>query len=474
MRTRTIRASLLVGPALAAALVPACSLFVDLEPLSNGEGGSGGVTGGAGGTGTAGAGTVDVASSTGTGGGPVSFRDDEVVGEFGAGTFLGTGLDQTNSVTLLDGDAGELVSRVFDAGAPATWTTLGWSPRGPYGKALPDGGATESYAEDSADMTANVLLLHLDGMLAVLPRDELADSSGLGYAAKPSELPIPFTTGRFDQAIEDTPDTYAFVHTATSPELWFGKDDFTWSLWVKTTENCDGNKVHLGVDDGSADTPHLWLGCTDSTEIGCPAGETGGRIGGTYKSNHESGDTAFLCGTTRINDGSWHHLAVVKQGFPDVKVKLHVDGKEEAAGATTWAQPIEYFTDPEFAVGAFSAGTYQAQGAFDEVAIWRRALSAPEIAAVFHRGALRLSFQVRGCASPDCADNPPFVGPGGDPGRAYVAPQGPGGWEQVVLDAVSQDGSQVARYLQYRASFESDALPAAPRLVAVEITGQTQ
>ncbi len=479
MRQRRIRASLLLGPALAAALVPACSLFVDLDPLSSGEGGAGGTggTGGIGGSGgsggSGGQGGAGAATSTGPGGGPLSFRDDEFEGEFDQGTFDGTGWGGDGWLTLAQ-DSGTFTSRVFDAGTSVTWLTLGWAPLGPYGKALPDGGMTESYPQGSAAMADNVLLLHLDGTGNIDPGEKLLDSSGLGYSATAAGEPLVYTNGRFGQAIDDGANEYVYVDTGSSPDLELGTGDFTWSLWVKANEDCSGNKVYLGVDDGAGDTPHLWLGCADSGESGCPAGATGGRASGVFKSNHQTGGTQVLCGSTRINDGQWHHLAVVKSGYPAVTVTLHVDGVVESTKQTTWASPIVYSTGPELAVGAFSEGSYQATGHFDEVAIWRRAFTAGEVADLHLRGALRLSFQVRGCSLPDCGDDPPFVGPGGDPTLAYVAPAGLDPWAEVPLDAVSQGGVKTARYLQYRATFASDAFPAAPAVLAVELQAQSE
>jgi hypothetical protein len=487
MRTHRIL-GVLLGPLLAAVLTPACSLFVDLGPLSDGAGGAAGGSGGSGGAG-AGAGTsmatgtggsggqggAGAATSTGPGGGSPTFRDDELNGEFAAGMFAGTHWSGDGTVTLdvdVDG-VGTFTSRIFDAGEPVIWTTLGWAPLGPYEKALPDGGTVEVYPKGAANMTGNVLLLHLDGAGTIDPGETLPDSSGLGYDATAASQPLFYVNGPFAQAIDDGSTDYVYVDTGSSQELEFGTDDFTWSIWMKSADGCPSNKVYLGLDDGSGDTPHLWIGCTDSSGEDCPAGASGGRAGGTFKSNHQTGVTQGLCGATKIDDGQWHNLAVVKSGHPGVTFRLYVDGNEEAVEQTTFTSPIVYSTDPELALGAFSEGTYQAVGHFDEVAIWRRALTAGEIAGLYHRGVLRLTFQVRGCMTADCADNPLFVGPGGDPGLSYAAPPGQDMWVELPIDAVSPAGTKTARYFQYQATFSSDAQPAAPELSAVEMTVQT-
>ena len=51
----------------------------------------------------------------------------------------------------------------MDAGLAAPWTQLAWTPNRPYGKPLPDNGASETaYNEGDANLNGIAVLLHLD------------------------------------------------------------------------------------------------------------------------------------------------------------------------------------------------------------------------------------------------------------------------------------------------------------------------
>lgn len=461
-----------LGPLLAAlALTPTlgCSLLVDLEALSEGGGAAGGAGPGAGGAGPG-------AGGAGPGGAPgtITFTDDELAGEFGEGTFNGAAWTGSRVELASGSSAGELTSRVLDAGSTsAAWQALSWTPGGPYGKALPDQGATEAgYEQGSADMRDNVLLLHLDGGGPLEDFDEVLDSSGRFNDATVSSFggeKLPLVPGRFGQAIEDTSGTYLYVDTALTDDFQLGTSDFTWALWVRTTESCVSNRVYLGVEDVGVDRAHLWLGCTDGLlNMNCPSGDAGGRAGGTFRSQHDADDGGNLCGQTRINDGAWHHLAVVKEGHPNATLTLYVDGEEEDVTAGIFVAPIELFDAPELAIGAFSTGTYQASGAFDEVAIWRRALASNEVRSLHRRGVFRLSLQVRTCDDAACVQGGAFAGPGLDGAAWFVEPAsalGPG-------TPVALDGVPLARFLQYKARLESDVAGLSPGLLSVSVTAR--
>jgi hypothetical protein len=252
-------------------------------------------------------------------------------------------------------------------------------------------------------------------------------------------------------------------------ELQFGESDFTWALWVKTAEDCAGNKVHLGVEDDGADRTHLWLGCAvnDVPWVACPDGPAGGRAAGYFTSISSGTDGGGYCGRTVINDGAWHHLVVTKSGHASAALTLYVDGEVDVVGTYAFTAPFQFFDSPELAVGAFSRDTYQAVGVFDEVAIWLRALDPAEIQALYRRGALRLSMRARLCADLACSENPAFGGPGGDPNAALWDPPG----SLVPGAALGLGDLPRARFFQYRARFESDVAGKSPALAAVTVTG---
>jgi len=441
---------------LLALLAGGCSVLVGLDGLADGNGSGGGAGAGAG--------------AAGPGGGPGSFvfTDDEFEGEFGLGTHTST--EWAGDRLVLDGTLAEGVfrSRIFDAEGEATWEAFSWTPAAPYQKPLPGEQLAEvGYQEGSFDMDSNLLLYHFDGLGKLSDGAMLLDSSGDENHATvraPGGMLMEYEQGApIGAALRDTTGTYAALQ-ANWVETW--SDDFTWALWVKTTQDCAGNKVFLGSEDSPTAGPHVWLGCADGSSLDdCGTGV--GRAAGVLISEHTlMGDGAAFCGSTQINDGAWHHLAVVKENHDQATVRLYVDGQLEDSHEAFFSEPINFSNDPEFGVGAFVDGSYPAEGSFDEVAIWDRALSADEISALWRRGAMRLSLAVRTCNDPACADDPPFVGPDGGAEGFVDSAETLGRPGDVPLNLPK------ARYFQYEARLSTYRVPESPALLAVTVKGQ--
>jgi len=425
----------------------------------------------AGGAGTAGAG----GGAGGVGGGMAPDLVDDVFEDFDAGSFEGT-IWQDDHVALTDeSTSGSFVSRVFDAGETVTWTHIGWTPGGSYDKSLPDGGATETgYPDGGSDMSGNLLLWHFDGTEGPLSDNAIVDDgSGARHAGLVDGMSA-LTAGQFGEALAD--DTTSYVHTpiADGSTLDFGTSDFTWALWVSTTQDCPpdnaptGNRVYLGAEESDTESTHLWFGCS-SSDGGCPNADGTGRAAGTFCSRRSpSNDCQGYCGQSVINDGQWHHMVVVKEGHSPGALRVYVDGASDLAGGQIgidFEVPIDFVAGTEFALGALSGGGFQAAGTFDEAAIWSRALSGDEIVRLYERGVLGLELQVRVCNEPDCSDEPPFVGPDG-PDSAYVDPDG----ALSPPSAVPLQGLSPGRYLQYRAAMSTDAPSHSPKLYEVALT----
>jgi hypothetical protein len=226
--------------------------------------------------------------------------------------------------------------------------------------------------------------------------------------------------------------------------------------------------VYLGAEDTSDDT-HLWFGCSSSISS-CPSPDGTGRAGGTFCSRKApTNDCTSFCGQRVINDGKWHHLAIVKRGHAPAQLRLFVDGNPDLPAGditTEFHVPIAFDSGTQFTAGAFSNGVAQAAGTFDEVAVWRRALSDAEVAALYDRGSLQLSLRTRACNSPDCAENPAFVGPSGE-GSVFKddAPASAPG-------ALALPAAMLGRYFQYEVVFVSQLAAHSPTLFAVSLIGE--
>ncbi len=112
---------------------------------------------------------------------PVDQTDDDgsALG-FGGGTHNQTQWNGTNGwLELVAGaGSGEFTSRVMDAGASTSRSSISWVPRRPYLKELPNyKGIEPAYSAGNADMTGNVFLAHLNGSPAT-DGSAVPDSSG--------------------------------------------------------------------------------------------------------------------------------------------------------------------------------------------------------------------------------------------------------------------------------------------------------
>ncbi len=179
---------------------------------------------------------------------PASFVDD-TQGEFDAGTYLDTQFDTDHvelSGTGITNGTGTFTSRVFDATSTVEWTSLSWAPTAPYGKALPGDGESEvGYAAGNADMTGNVLLLHLDEASGAL-----LDDSGQGNTGTASGGPTYGTDGVVADALSfDGADDVVTVADDASLDL---ADSVTVEGWF---DHLGGGGTSAGeIADATLDT----------------------------------------------------------------------------------------------------------------------------------------------------------------------------------------------------------------------------
>jgi VCBS repeat-containing protein len=107
----------------------------------------------------------------------------------------------------------------------------------------------------------------------------------------------------------------------------------------------------------------------------------------------------FRYGTTKVNDGNWHHVAMTweNDGSPDVTdALLYVDGAlETIIGNNTNVVGTASFQN--VVIGAeipgSAGGNRDFLGQIDDVAIWNRALSAADITLIYESGTAGNSFQ---------------------------------------------------------------------------------
>lgn len=399
---------------------------------------------------------------------------DDTAEHFRGGTFVDAAYLE-GRVRLVDRTRGRFVSRVHDAGRIVRFVSLGFVPGAAYRKHLPrDGGRETGYPRFAADMTGAEAVLDFDGAVgqSIAAGARLADGSGKAHVGVAKGSGASYAAGPWGSALRDGGSAYVSVAAGSGAALDLASDDVTWALWVKTQQACpgtnppSGNRVYLGLEEGGADRTHLWLGCSVTTTATC-AGPAG-RLGGSWCGKREGADDcANYCGAAAINDGAWHHLAVVKRGHGQARLRTFVDGVLDGPEVSAaFVAPFSVAAGSELAVGALSGGSFQSEGDFDEVLAFRRALGDDEIRGIYTRSAVGLSLRVRTCADAACSGDPPFVGPGGGTG-AFVDPDGAAGPPSSLALTLPP-----ARYVQYEVTLDALTTRVSPELFSVVIEAE--
>jgi hypothetical protein len=232
------------------------------------------------------------------------------------------------------------------------------------------------------------------GLVLYYPFDkDASDASGKGHHGVNRGATV-VEKGRFGGAFQfDGAKSYvAIPPAATEGLLWA-----TVSLWVKTTQAAANPRAQF------------WM---NPTLIGV---STGGWGSNDFAVVLENGKAAYFHGLFQegvdmswfsdaaVNDDAWHHIAWVNEG---PAVRLYVDGRlvkgeafVNAGGSTQSVGELEHTAAGRRVgkagvfLGASHAGHEGGgaacffRGLMDDVAIWSRALSAEEVAAIAARGA---------------------------------------------------------------------------------------
>ncbi|OGG02502.1 hypothetical protein A2Z33_01750 [Candidatus Gottesmanbacteria bacterium RBG_16_52_11] len=149
--------------------------------------------------------------------------------------------------------------------------------------------------------------------------------------------------------------------------LDFGTGGITLEAWVKTTQDCTGNKVYVGQ---RANNPDYWLGCRAGT---------GYSVAGIDFDSSTS-DSAGIGGTTQINDGQWHHVVGVKSGHSPATITIFVDGREENSAIRYYGGNFNFGATNAIQIGRHNVSPYYyADAIIDEVKIWNYARTQAQI-----------------------------------------------------------------------------------------------
>ncbi|MGH7973520.1 MAG: LamG-like jellyroll fold domain-containing protein, partial [Limisphaerales bacterium] len=289
--------------------------------------------------------------------------------------------------------------------AGATTTTLGLtnvqvSDTGTYALWATNNAGTASQSVAVAVIPAVAYANVTNGLVLHLKMDgDTTDSSGRGNNGTPVGGPT-FGTGEIQQGLQTITtvvtnngtdlavDSASYVTLGTPADLQFGTaTSFSISLWVK-----------LPPGSMPMDTPFIGTATNSNNNPGwdlSPAYESGG-----YQWNLNDGvNNINVSGPANtINDGNWHHFAVVfdrvnqvgntyLDGVLVANPGIGAIGSVDLGGSVTISQDPTG-TYPGTITGAAAADftAFPVVFSLDDIGVWRRALTATEVAKIQSAG----------------------------------------------------------------------------------------
>ena len=147
----------------------------------------------------------------------------------------------------------------------------------------------------------------------------------------------------------------------------------------------------------SAFTISAWLNCRRVPQSGASLLQFGTHGWDPPRANMllrlaASGALAFGCGfgyqmitgTTRVDDGVWHHVAGVYAAGSTRRMELFADGEAEISGILP--EPPHVGKGSVWTMGVYQGGGVPFEGMLADVRLYRRALTHPQLAALYRCG----------------------------------------------------------------------------------------
>lgn len=204
------------------------------------------------------------------------------------------------------------------------------------------------------------------------PKTFVDEISGLpAFCA--GECPQSIGSGRVGRARRFDGTTQKLAVLADGAFNWGAGDSFTIEHWLKTSGDIPAHDdFTIGRFDPGAGL--LWsIGVSSQGMV-------------FFRILDKQGIIHFLIETTQlVNDGRWHHVAVVGDKI-GLELKIYVDGRERAARPFDF-EAILSSENADLTIGWSNATNENLfQGDLDEIALWRTALSPDEVRRHFHNG----------------------------------------------------------------------------------------
>lgn len=381
---------------------------------------------------------------------------------FDQGTYVDTQYDSVkNGVVLASGTSGTFLSNIKDSdGVNTNWANMTWTQSSPIpsNKELPDNKATETgYQSGTADMTGNILLMHLN---EAAEATSFTDSSGSQNSATCGGVVCPTmggsgkfnTSGSFD-GLND------YISVADTSALQFVGGEMTISVWIKPDPTETYGRFFSKPWNGNGEY-NYWIEYYNKNISFC--------VGVIY--------TRYACVTTPHKSiiGEWNHVAVTVNSST---MKIFLNGAGEKSKQYTITNWVPDYGDKKvpLAVGtlypySFSWAVghtgFSFKGDIDELAMFNRVLSPAEILNMYQRGSVNFKLQARSCADSSCSSSV-FLGPDGTTGTFYTnaASGASGSSSNATLNLPAN------RFFQYKAFFSAASADTSSTLSRMTVAG---
>lgn len=320
-------------------------------------------------------------------------------------------------------------SQIFDSRLDLSWSELEITTTQPARRSLKSNQINESgFRVDNIDMTDNILLFSFDESAYSGVPNEVRDSSGLQHHGTAVGLSTTSSEGLFGRALDLTAGDVA-VEVADSSHF-DNITALTLSAWVYRTDRPGLSGGKIFSKDSNSGTDYDF-----SLEYG--------DFDVKFEIRTVGGNDYDLFADREIRwFNTWNHIAATWEGST---MTLYVNGEVAGTNSTVTENTLEN-NNQNLYIGNSKIREFQdVVGYLDEMAIWKRQLSAAEIASLYRRGSSGLEFQVRACDNPDCT-GVEWVGPNGSPAWFDIADTTDR--ERIVFDLSSLELN--ARYFQYR------------------------
>ena len=369
--------------------------------------------------------------------------NDVTVNDFNTGGYLNT--QYNNAISAIDlnsagksAGSGSYTSGIKDGITNTRWDTLQLAPTAPYGKQLPDNQQTETgYVAGNANMSGNVLLMHLNEQ-----NGAIQDNSGLGNNGVGNNIAYN-NPGKFNSSIGFNGSSSA-INVPNSSSL-NPTNAITMEAWVKWNVNPStgqpwANIINKNGDDGYQ-IQHTSTNSFFETAI---------------KTNVKR---TYIQSTTQAVAGNWYHVVGTWDNTSNL-LKLYVNGNLERTGSLTGSI---ISSAQNVGIGKRSWNDRYFNGSIDEAAIYNRSLSPNEIKDHYLRGALKLGIKVRSCALADCSGSD-FIGPNGNNSEYSESSNTSLSPSSYTLQNIANN-----RYFQYKVDLQNSQTSFSPSFANVNI-----